>query len=71
MYEGLKAEYLKVHKKIPKAKQQQAGLGDRGSWMRVKDGHVNIFIENKSRPGVPIVKVVVQREKTAFTEVCT
>ncbi|XP_065060043.1 uncharacterized protein LOC135687420 [Rhopilema esculentum] len=68
VYEGLKAEYLKVHKKIPKAKQQQAGLGDRGSWMRVKDSHVDIFIENKSRPGVPIVKVVVQREKTAFAE---
>ena len=71
LYENLKDEYMKVHKKIP-AHMKNSEQGNKGSWMRVKDGHVKIAIEinNESLSGGTfIAKVVVHRDRTAYEEV--
>jgi len=69
LYENLKKEYIKVHRKIPKHQRTPESNG-RASWMRVKDGELSIIIEaNRTENlGVFIAKVVVQRERAAYDE---
>ena len=67
LYENLKSEYYKVHRKIP-----DQTLGYRSSSMRVKDGDVKISIEVniESSPDCTFVtNVAVQRERAAWEEV--
>ena len=70
LYENLKKEYIKVHRKIPKHQRTPESNG-KASWMRVKDGELSIIIEaNRTENlGVFIAKVVVQRERAAYDEV--
>ena len=72
LYENLKKEYIKVHKKIPRH-QRTAESNGKASWMRVKDGELSIVVEaNRTESlGVFIAKVVVQRERAAYEEVET
>ena len=68
LYENLKSEYKKVHRKIPKGWKYP-----RDSWMRVENGHVSIMIDvnNTECSGSFVAKVVVRREANAYEEVKT
>ena len=66
LYENLKNEYKKVHRKIPKSWNYP-----RDSWMRVENGHVSIMIDVNCTEylGSFVAKVVVRREINSYEEV--